>query len=735
MTRAFKIHRMDCAEEITALRRTVGPLVGGDDNLSFNLLKGQMLVEADASVADAAIVDAVGRTGMSAVPWQDREAATTSEGFWARRGREALCLTSGVLLVAGFAAHVGGAGSVAAAFGVGGSGSHVTPPLAVVLYVIAVLAGGWFVLPKAVLATRALRADMNVLMAVAVLGAMLIGEWFEAAAVTFLFSLALLLESWSVQRARRAIKSLLDLSPAIARVIDSDSREIAERSIDDVPVGATVSVRPGENIPLDGEITHGVTTVNQAPITGRSAPVEKSPGDDVYAGTLNGDGAIEVLCTKLAADLTVARIIHMVEEAQARRSAREQWVETFARYYTPLMMGAAVLVAVVPPLVLGDPWMSWIYQALAILVIACPCALVISTPVSVVAGLASAAKRGVLIKGGRFLEMPAQWKALAIDKTGTLTLGQPTVSDVIPMSGHTETELLEIAAAIEARSEHPLAKAIVSHATSKGISPQPADDYQAVQGKGATAVLDGRRVWVGSHRYLDERAQETPELHERLEDLSASGASVVVIGNDEHVCGFISIADAIRPEAREAVTGLRAAGIAPIVMLTGDNQGTAEIVAADTGVDEVQAELLPEDKLAAVDALMASYDTVAMVGDGINDAPAMARASMGIAMGAAGSDAAIETADIALMSDDLTRLPWLVDHSRRTLRIIKQNITVSIAVKALFVALAVLGHATLWAAIGADMGVSLLVVFNALRLVRAVEVPIHVELVTQEGET
>jgi Cd2+/Zn2+-exporting ATPase len=391
-------------------------------------------------------------------------------------------------------------------------------------------------------------------------------------------------------------------------------------------------------------------------------------------------------------------------------------VDTFARYYTPLVMALAVVVSIVPPLVMGGSWSSWFYEALVLLVIACPCALVISTPVSIVSALTSAARRGVLIKGGLYVEAPAGIRAIAMDKTGTLTEGRPAVVRVVPLSGHTERELLEIAAAIEARSEHPLAHAIVSYATARGIRPEAVADYQAIQGKGATAVLTGQEVWIGSHRYLEERAQETPEMHQTLEDLAAAGHSVVVLGNNHHVCGFIAVADRVRPQAREAVAALRSAGVEHIIMLTGDNRGTAQAVAHQTGVDEVRAELLPEDKLRAVEELVARHGRVAMVGDGVNDAPAMARATLGVAMGAVGTDAAIETADIALMGDDLSKLPWLIRHSRRTLAVIRQNIVLSLAVKGIFVVLTLAGHASLWAAIAADIGVSLLVVANAMRL-------------------
>jgi Cd2+/Zn2+-exporting ATPase len=462
-------------------------------------------------------------------------------------------------------------------------------------------------------------------------------------------------------------------------------------------------------------VTSGLTSVNQAPITGESMPINKGVGDEVFAGTINHDGAIEVMTAKPAADSVIAHIIQMVREAQGKRSPSEQWVERFSRYYTPAVMALALVVAVVPPLFVGS-WVTWFYQALVLLVIACPCALVISTPVSIVAALAAAASHGVLIKGGAYVELPARLKAMALDKTGTLTEGHPRVIRLVPLSGHDERALLEIAAAIELRSEHPLAQAVVRYAAEQGVRPAPVENYQAVKGKGATAVLGGRPVWIGSHRYLEERGQETREMHAVLEDLSAGGSSVVAVGEDGHVCGFIALADRLRANAVETVRAIKQAGVEHVIMLTGDNLPTAQAIARESGVDEFRAELLPEDKVTAVEELVRRYGAVGMVGDGVNDAPALACSSLGIAMGAAGSAAAMETADIALMTDDLSRLPWLIHYAHRVLRIIRQNIFASLAVKVLFVLLTVLGHASLWAAIAADMGVSLLVVFNAMRL-------------------
>jgi Cd2+/Zn2+-exporting ATPase len=477
-------------------------------------------------------------------------------------------------------------------------------------------------------------------------------------------------------------------------------------------------VKPGERIPLDGRIADGSSDVDQSPITGESVPVSKSPGDEVFAGTINGDAALKIESTKPARDTTLAKIIRMVGEAQSRRGPSEQWVEKFARVYAPVVMALALAMFVIPPLVFHASWTEWFYRSLVLLVIACPCALVISTPVSIVAGLTAAARQGVLVKGGQYLEAPAQLRAIALDKTGTLTRGTPQVVEIIPLSGHEERELVEIAAGLELHSEHPIARAILEYAQDRNVKPLSTTDFQIIKGKGARAVISGRPFWLGSHRYVEERKQESAEIHRLLESMSAQGRTVVAIGNDEHVCGLIALADEIRPGARETLDELRAAGIQHLIMLTGDNRPTAGAIATKLGIAEVHAELLPEDKIAAIESLVEKYDRVAMVGDGVNDAPALARATVGIAMGSAGTDAAIETADIALMSDDVTRLPWLVQHSRRTLAIIRQNIGFSLAVKFVFVLLTFAGISSLWAAIAADMGASLLVIFNGLRLLK-----------------
>ncbi|WP_182868803.1 heavy metal translocating P-type ATPase [Rhodopirellula sp. JC639] len=701
------MHGMDCAEEVSLIKRELVPLLGGDERLGFDLLSGRLTVDLDGvDVTSGDVLAAIERTGLKAETWENAQQSSDDQSFWVKHQRAIMTAIRGVF---------GGIGLVIHLLSGGFDGAVATP--AIVCYLIGILAGLYLVLPKAWRALVTLRPDMNLLMSVAVIGAIAIGEWFEGAAVAFLFSLSLLLESWSIGRARRAIASLMDLTPPVAH-LRHESGEVRDVVPAEVPVGSTLIIRPGEKIPLDGEVTVGISDVNQAPITGESVPVEKQVGSEVFAGTINGDGLLEMRSTKAAEDTTLARIIQMVGDAGSKRAPSEKWVEKFAAVYTPVVMAVALLMLLIPTLLLGQPWSVWIYRSLVLLVIACPCALVISTPVSVVASLAAAARNGVLVKGGVFIELPGKLVAIAMDKTGTLTKGAPEVIDVVPMNDHDEEELLTRGGALELNSNHPLARAIVDETKKRGMTMPPAESFETIQGKGATGVINGKSYWLGSHRYLEQRGQETPEVHQQLEAMQEAGRTVVVIGNDQHVCGFITLADAIRDETREAIKTLHQVGIKQIVMLTGDNEGTAKAIGKESGIDEVHAELLPEDKVAAVEQLVSRYEHVAMIGDGVNDAPALARASLGLAMGAAGSDAAIETADIALMSDDLSKLPWLIEHSRRTLSIIRQNIWFSLAIKALFVVLTLAGVASLWAAIAADMGASLLVIANGLRLLR-----------------
>ncbi len=715
----LRIAGLDCAEEVSALKRTVGALPG-IVSLDFDIFNAKMSVTFDPSLtSEDSIALAVRKAGLSSQPYScasPGKACLASESLH-RNTRLMACALSGALLFAGTATHYAMHPSIMDVIaGCEGMLEHEYPLAVIVLYVCAVISGAWFVAPKAFLSLRNLRPDMNLLMSLAVIGAMAIGQWFEAATVSFLFALALLLEAWSVGRARRAIRALMQLAPPTARVVSQHHGDEIVKPIEEVPAGSLVRVRPGERIPLDGIVASGCTSVNQAPITGESFPVAKDPGDEVLAGTVNNEGAFDFSVTKASADTTLARIIRLVEDAQSRRAPSERWVERFAFCYTPAMFAFAFLVATLPPLIFDGDWARWFYQALVILVIACPCALVIATPVSIVAGLAAAARAGVLIKGGAFLETPARLRAIAMDKTGTLTKGQPEVQLVVSINEHTEDELLARAAGLEAFSEHPLAEAIRRRAECGGVTALKAEGFRAVRGLGAEARINGRDYWVGSHRFMEEKGNETPGYCNLAREFEAMGHTVVAVGSDRHVCGLISVSDEVRPVAKDAVAGLKRAGILRVVMLTGDHEGTASAVASETGVDEYRANLLPEDKVQAVEELVAQYRFVGMVGDGVNDAPAMAASTVGIAMGAIGTDAALETADIALMSDDLTKLEWLIGHSRRTLAVIKQNIWFALGIKTAFMALAFAGLATLWMAIAADTGVSLLVIFNSLRL-------------------
>lgn len=706
---AFKIRGLDCAEEVALLKRAVGPVVGGAEYLAFDLMNSKMLVtEGAAEVTGGAIESAVSSVGLEAIPWA--EAQSRQEGSWSRHGRTTLCAASGVFVLAGTVLWLG------EQYGLFSGNASVGWRA---LFLSAIGTGGWYVFPKALTSIRLLRPDMHLLMSIAVVGALLIDEWFEAATVTFLFALALLLESWSVGRARRAIQSLMELAPATARYYCPHDGDIEEKPVEDVPVGVMAIVRPGEQVPLDGTVVKGTSSINEATITGESMPVTKEPGDEVYAGTINNQGSFEFRVTKPAGDTTLARIIQMVEEAQTRRAPSEQWVEKFARVYTPGMLLFALLTATVPPLVFGASWLDWFYNALVLLLIGCPCALVISTPVAIVAGLASAARAGVLVKGGVYLEAPARLRAVALDKTGTLTRGEPEVREVIPTDDHTAGQLLASAAALEMLSEHPLAKAIVRYAEGEQVAIPRAENFQASPGMGASAFVDGKQFWIGSHHYMHELEKpHSDEFHDKANRLQDSGHSVVMIGAEDHVCGLITIADAPRPEAAEAIKALKEAGIEHIVMLTGDNEGTARSIAAMMGVDSYRAELLPDEKAEAVRDLLTQWKYVAMVGEGVNDAPALQTATLGIAMGVAGADASIEAADVALMSDDLNKLAWLIRHSRRTLAIIKQNVALALGLKVVFVGLTFVGFATLWMAVAADTGASLLVTANALRMLR-----------------
>lgn len=570
---------------------------------------------------------------------------------------------------------------------------------------------GWLTLVN----TREL--DMNTLMVVAVLGAWAIGQLEEAATVVFLFSLGNALQGYTLDRTRMSIKSLMELAPNEALLRREEGDYFVP--VDELNLGDIVVVKPGARIPMDGRVAGGQSAVNQAPITGESLPVEKAAGDQVFAGTVNGPGLLEIEVTRLAGDNTVARIIHLVETAQAARAPSQQLVDRFAAYYTPAVLGAALLVAVIPPLLGGGDWKTWFYESLSMLLIACPCALVISTPVSIVAALGSAARSGVLIKGGAFLEAMGSVSVVAFDKTGTLTAGQLKVAGIRTYNGASEKELLAIAGALESNSEHPLAAAVIESARAKGLALPRVDSFVSVPGQGASGEVMGRMHFIGSPRWLEERGLDVEAAAADIKSLQETGKTVILVSGDEKLLGLLAVSDAVRPGARRAVERLKTAGIGKTVMLTGDNCNTAAVIAGQAGIDEYMAGLLPEGKVEAVNKLLTRHGHVAMVGDGVNDAPAMAAATVGIAMGTAGTDAALETADIALMADDLQKLEYTVRLSRRTRRTIKQNLALALLIKAAVLLMVIPGWLTLWLAVAADVGSSLLVTLNGMRLLHS----------------
>jgi Zn2+/Cd2+-exporting ATPase len=693
----FRVSGMDCHEEVALLERQLNRLPGVH-GLSADVMGQQMRVLHDLSRLPAsAIAAAVAETGMRAWVDHDEAGPVRDEGT---RWRLWSVTLSGAALVVGAAVQVAG----------------IDRRLAMLALALAIASGAVTVLPRAWRAARALSLDINVLMTVAVTGAILIGEWVEGATVVFLFALAQLLETRSMDRARRAIRTLMDLAPADVTVRRHGHEHRVP--VDRVEIGEVIVVRPGEKIALDGEVVAGESDVNQAPVTGESMPVLRQPGDQVFAGSINGHAALQVRVTHLGRDSTIARIIHLVERAQAQRAPAQAFVDRFARYYTPAVLVMAALVATVPPVALAQPFDAWIYRALVLLVISCPCALVISTPVSIVSALAAAAREGVLVKGGVHLERVGSIRCIAFDKTGTLTNGRPEVHEVVPVGGISGRDVLSLAASVESHSEHPIGHAIVRHARERGVELTVPDRFHALPGRGAEASVDGAVLLLGSHRLFEERGLCNDAVHDRLEALAARGQTAVLLAAGGDIVGVIGVADQLRAGVGGAVERLRAAGIEHIVMLTGDHEATARAIAREAGITELRAGLLPEDKVTAVQELRRQYGGILMVGDGVNDAPALAASDVGVAMGAAGSHAALETADVALMADDLGKVPFLVRLSRATVRNIKTNIAFSLALKAAFLALAVAGTATLWMAVLADMGASMVVIANGLRLLK-----------------
>jgi Cd2+/Zn2+-exporting ATPase len=583
-----------------------------------------------------------------------------------------------------------------------------TDPAAVALFAGSMLVGGYHMFGTGLRNLVKLQFDMKTLMTIAIIGAAIIGEWREGAVVVFLFAISEVLETFSMNKARQSIRGLMDLAPA--RALIQRGGELIEMDTEDIRIGDVMIVKPGQKIAMDGTVLRGESSVNQAAITGESIPASKEAGNEVFAGTMNEEGALEITVTKRVEDTTIAKIIHLVEEAQAEKAPSQKFVDQFAKYYTPAIIAIAFFVALVPGFVTGD-WQLWIYQGLAVLVVGCPCALVVSTPVAIVTAIGNAARQGVLIKGGIHLEETGRIKAVAFDKTGTLTKGYPEVTDVYAQEGYKEDEVLKIAASVEAMSQHPLARAI----TGRVPEIYSITAFKSVTGKGVTASVNGVPVYVGSLGWAAEFGFTVPQAYEKLQE---SGKSVVAVFSDMELIGLVAVADAIRPESPAIIQALKNMGIEQTIMLTGDHPVTAQAIAGQIGVTDVRAGLMPEEKLAAVKELQGKYGRVAMVGDGINDAPALAASTIGIAMGGAGTDAALETADIALMADDLEKLPYTIRLSRKTLRIIKENIIFALGLKIIALLLIIPGWLTLWIAIFADMGATLLVILNALRLVK-----------------
>jgi Cd2+/Zn2+-exporting ATPase len=697
MQTPIRIMQMDCPTEEALLRKKLGGMAGVT-GMAFNLMQRVLTVthEPHAIEPILAAVRSLGftpevATGAAAGAQPTPEPARP---WWP-------------LALAGAAA-------------IGSEAVHwlgLPTWLAAMLAVAAVLACGITTYKKGWVALRNGNLNINALMSIAVTGALALGQWPEAAMVMVLFTVAELIEAKSLDRARHAIQGLMQLAPERATVWQGDGQwqEVAAKS---VAIKARVRVKPGERIALDGTIVSGRSSVNQAPITGESLPVDKAEGDAVFAGTINESGSFEYLVTAAADDSTLARIIHAVEEAQGAKAPTQRFVDQFAQVYTPVVFAIALAVAIVPPLLFAGAWFDWIYKALVLLVIACPCALVISTPVTIVSGLAAAARQGILIKGGAYLEGGRKLAWLALDKTGTITHGKPVQTDFVALNGCSEAEVRSLAASLASRSDHPVSRALAAAAQQEGITLLNVEAFEALPGRGAKGVINGKVYHLGNHRLIHEQGRCSVALEARLSALEEQGKTVILLTDERSVHGLFAVADTVKDSSRQAIAELHALGIKTI-MLTGDNAHTARAIAAQVGMDEAQGDMLPQDKLKAIEAKIELGGAVGMVGDGINDAPALARADIGFAMGAAGTGTAIETADVALMDDDLRKLPRFVRLSRHTHALLVQNMVMALGIKAVFLVLTLMGLGTMWMAVFADVGASLLVVGNGLRLLRA----------------
>ena len=687
---AYLISGVCCSTEEAVLRKALDRSVGAGA-YEFNPVSCELRLPAGAA-GDSALA-ALRVAGFGARPGGG--APLPREPF-ARRHAEALAALAAALLTAG--------------------GMLSRGPAARWLLGAAIATGGWRVARRAYGSLRTRALDMNVLMCAAVAGALAIDRWEEAAAVIVLFAVSLMLESYSGRRTQEALHALLAFSPETASVLRGGA-ELTLPSADVRP-GETILVRPGERVPLDAEVVGGFSPVDESPVTGESVPVEKRPGDAVFAGSLNGTGALTLRATRGAGDSAIARIAALVEEAQRRRAPLQTTVDRFARVYTPVVLVLAALVAAVPPLATGAPFGAWLYRALVLMVIACPCALVIATPVAFVSALTRAARSGILIKGGRHIETLARISSLALDKTGTLTTGSPAVTDVLPLDGGSRSALIGLVAALERHSEHHLAGAALREAERSGLTIPPgrAEGFAAIPGMGIRGTIGGTTYYLGNRTLASREGFLTADVAGALERCEREGKTAVVLGAGRRPLGVVAFRDGVRHHLRHVVEEMRVLGVRRILMLSGDRQPAAGAVGADAGIDDVRAGLLPEEKLGVIERLRREGQTVAMVGDGINDSPALAAASVGIAMGVAGTDAALASADVVLMADDIARLPYVIGLSRATVAIVKENIALALGVKLAMILLALAGPATLWMAILADDGAALAVILNALRV-------------------
>ncbi|WP_419956565.1 heavy metal translocating P-type ATPase (plasmid) [Neobacillus niacini] len=693
--KAYRVQGFTCTNCAAIFENNVKELPGVKD-AKVNFGASKVYVQGNATIEELEKAGAFENLKIR----DEKEQKAEREPFWKQKENIKVYISAVLLVISWFLGEQLGE-------------EHILPTIG---YAASILIGGYSLFIKGLKNLSRLNFDMNTLMTIAIIGAAIIGEWGEGATVVILFAISEALERYSMDKARQSIESLMDIAPKEA-LIRRGNEEITVH-VDDIQVGDIMIVKPGQKLAMDGVVVKGTSTLNQAAITGESVPVTKTIDDEVFAGTLNEEGLLEVKVTKRVEDTTISKIIHLVEEAQAERAPSQAFVDKFAKYYTPAIVILALLIAVIPPLFGGD-WSEWIYQGLAVLVVGCPCALVVSTPVAVVTAIGNAAKNGVLIKGGIHLEETGHLKAIAFDKTGTLTKGVPAVTDLVAFNGN-ENELLAITAAIEKGSQHPLASAIMRKAEENGLNINviSVDEFQSITGKGVKAKVNNEMYYVGSPNLFEElHGSIESTIKEKIIRMQTEGKTVMVLGTEKEILSLIAVADEMRESSKEVISKLNRMGI-ETVMLTGDNQRTATAIGKQVGVSDIKADLLPEDKLNFIKELRSKHQSVAMVGDGVNDAPALAASSVGVAMGGAGTDTALETADIALMSDDLSKLPYTIKLSRKALAIIKQNITFSLAIKLVALLLVMPGWLTLFIAIFADMGATLLVTLNSLRLLK-----------------